>query len=471
MGLITYALHGFYGAQTGRSAEAAALAQPWLVGAALLALGTHRRSFVGLVHMLAERSTTSAADLWISLVVVPREIVRTTALLAVPALVAWDLSVAKPWFQQTISEVGAMLVAVLIGAVTVALMIYMAMDWQIRPLLAALAHELPAGWCPPDHITWSVRVRSFAMLACIAMLGSGFGVALVPRHTSRTEIALLGPVAALLALILLAGPATWLFSAAVMSPVRALLAGSARVAAGDLSTEVPLDGADELGSLIASFNRMQRGLRERLALHDAVSRYVDPVIAERVLSATDHQADAYDVTVMFIDLEAFTTYAESADPADVVARLDRFFDIAITSIEKYGGHANKLLGDGVLAVFGAPVALDDHPRAAVETGLDIQRRIAECAPHELRCGVGINTGRVVMGSMGGGGKRDFTLIGDAVNVAARVEALTRTTGDGILLTESTLDRLTRTYATEDRGRVEVKGRRQSVRIFGIARPG
>src|SRR6201999_1902652 len=124
-----------------------------------------------------------------------------------------------------------------------------------------------------------------------------------------------------------------------------------------------------------------------------------------------------------------------------VARLNALFEIVVPAVVNAGGHVNKFLGDGALAVFGAPNDLSDHADAAVRAAMVISRLVAERFGAELRIGVGINTGKGIAGTIGGGSKLEFTLIGDTVNVAARVEQLTKTTGDAILLTGQTVDAL------------------------------
>ena len=133
-----------------------------------------------------------------------------------------------------------------------------------------------------------------------------------------------------------------------------------------------------------------------------------------------------------------------------------------------GGHVNKFLGDGALAVFGAPNDLAGHADAAVRAALLIQSLVAERFAGALRIGIGINTGVVIAGTIGGGGKLEFTLIGDTVNVAARVEQLTKTTGDGILLTAQSVDALVaRPAGLIDRGSHALKGKAAAVPIFAL----
>lgn len=139
----------------------------------------------------------------------------------------------------------------------------------------------------------------------------------------------------------------------------------------------------------------------------------------------------------------------------------------VPAVVEAGGHVNKFLGDGALAVFGAPNDLPDHADAAVDTVVSIHRRVAQRFEGELRIGIGINTGKVIAGTIGGG-KLEFTLIGAAVNVAARVEQLTKSTGDAILLTQQTVDALrVRPIGLTDTGFHALKGKSVEVQVFGI----
>jgi class 3 adenylate cyclase len=174
-----------------------------------------------------------------------------------------------------------------------------------------------------------------------------------------------------------------------------------------------------------------------------------------------------EVTVMFVDIRDFTPFAESNSAEDTVARLNALFDIVVPAVVDAGGHVNKFLGDGALAVFGAPNELADHADAAVETALVIRRLVAECFSGDLRIGIGINTGPVIAGTIGGGGKLEFALIGDTVNVAARVEQLTKTTGDTILLTQQTVDALAAGHGLAVRGSHALKGKSAAVQVFAL----
>jgi class 3 adenylate cyclase len=255
-----------------------------------------------------------------------------------------------------------------------------------------------------------------------------------------------------------------------LQPIRDLAAGTKRVAAGDYSRRLPVVQDDDLGALAASFNRMQAGLAERQRLQSAFGTYVDPVLAARLLEQGDDvfTGERRNVTVMFVDIRDFTPFAEANTAEDTVARLNALFEIVVPAVVDAAGHVNKFLGDGALAVFGAPNPLDDHASAAVNAAVAIHRLVGERFGGALRIGIGINTGSVIAGTIGGGGKLEFTLIGDTVNVAARVEQLTKRTGDMLLLTQQSVDALGGAApGLVDRGSHTLKGKSAPIRVFGL----
>jgi class 3 adenylate cyclase len=255
-----------------------------------------------------------------------------------------------------------------------------------------------------------------------------------------------------------------------LQPIRDLAHGTERVAVGDYSQRLPVVQDDDLGALTASFNRMQAGLAERQRLQAAFGTYVDPGLATRLLEQGDDvfTGERREVTVMFVDIRDFTPFAEANTAEDTVARLNAVFEIVVPAVVDAGGHVNKFLGDGALAVFGAPNDLADHVDAALNVAVLIQRLVAERFGGELRIGIGINTGTVIAGTIGGGSKLEFTLIGDTVNVAARVEQLTKTTSDAILLTQQSVEALeTRPQGLVDRGSHALKGKSAAIQVFSV----
>ncbi|OBK72746.1 adenylate/guanylate cyclase domain-containing protein [Mycobacterium sp. 1274761.0] len=340
----------------------------------------------------------------------------------------------------------------------------------IRPARIALSGTTEIGDALP-------RPRpTFAAWSNLAMLGSMYAFTVM----GAMMVVVLDPAGqfpalpALIGFIVTLGLGAPITIGAMVSPsqrpIRDLADGTKRVAAGDYSQRLPVVQDDDLGALAASFNRMQAGLAERQRLQAAFGSYVDPALAKRLLEQGDDvfTGERRKVTVMFVDIRDFTPYAEANSAEDTVARLNALFEIVVPAVVDAGGHVNKYLGDGALAVFGAPNDLADHGDAAVSAAMTIHQRVAERFGGELRIGMGINTGVVIAGTIGGAGKLEFTLIGDAVNVAARVERLTKVTGDTILLTQQTVDTLaSRPQGLHDRGTHPLKGKSAAARVFGL----
>jgi class 3 adenylate cyclase len=177
------------------------------------------------------------------------------------------------------------------------------------------------------------------------------------------------------------------------------------------------------------------------------------------------EGEEVEVSVLFLDIRGFTAFAERVGPREAVARLNELYELIVPVLMRHGGHANKFVGDGLLGVFGAPDRLPDHADRAVAAALDIVACVRERYGERLRIGIGLNSGPVVAGTIGGGGRVEFTVIGDAVNTAARVEEATRATGDDILLTEATRELLRRDHGGfVGRGEAELKGKSERVRL-------
>jgi adenylate cyclase len=342
-------------------------------------------------------------------------------------------------------------------------------EGAVRPARVAIAGDAGIGdslpRSRPTFATWSkisMLAVAFGFSIGAAMLGAAF------NQVSENPVlaVVIGCVALGFAVPISVGAG---FAPSLL-PVRDLAKGTERVAAGDYSQRLPVVQDDDLGALAASFNRMQAGLAERQRLQAAFGTYVDPALAARLLEQGDDvfTGERREVTVMFIDIRDFTPFAEANTADDTVARLNALFEIVVPAVVDAGGHVNKFLGDGALAVFGAPNDLADHADAALTAAVLIHSLVAQRFDGALRIGVGINTGAVIAGTIGGGGKLEFTLIGDTVNVAARVEQLTKTTGDAILLTGQTVEVLaSRPAALTDRGFHALKGKSAAVQVFGL----
>jgi adenylate cyclase len=247
-------------------------------------------------------------------------------------------------------------------------------------------------------------------------------------------------------------------------PVDAVRRGLRRVQEGDLNITVPVYDGTQLGQLQVGFNRMVDGLAERERMREALGIYLDPDVAERVVSeGTRLEGDEVEVTIMFVDVRNFTGFSEGRSAAEVVAALNRLFGRIVPVVHRHGGRVDKFVGDGLLAVFGAPRKLPDHADRALAAAVAVTEAVGA---EELDIGIGLNSGLVVAGNIGGGGRLEFAVIGDAVNTAARVEQSTRLTGDVILLAQATKDLLRRPWPDlEQRPGVALKGKTVPVALF------
>jgi adenylate cyclase len=260
---------------------------------------------------------------------------------------------------------------------------------------------------------------------------------------------------------------TVLLADSVTRPIGRLREAAGLVGAGDFTASVPVTTTDETADLARSFNEMVAGLAERERIREAFGTYVDRDVAEHILrEGTSLEGEEVEVTMMFIDVRDFTGFAERSSAPEVVATLNRLFECIVPLIHEHGGHVDKFVGDGLLAVFGAPRRQEDHADQALAAAQEIDRAVHSEMGGELEIGIGLNSGRVVAGNVGGAGRLEFSVIGDAVNVAARVEAATRETGDVVLLAEN-VKRLLQNgrVSLEARPSVPLKGKREPVMLY------
>ena len=345
------------------------------------------------------------------------------------------------------------------------IMATLVLELAMRPVLEEVTPHLPEG----AHLKAPripMRGRVLGTLPAISW-GTAVVVGGVVSRIDSGPTALAAANAVALGTFAASIYASLLLADAVAGPVARLDQATRQLGEGDLDVRAPVVSTDETGDLTRSFNAMVSGLRERERLRDAFGAYVDPTLAERVLEeGVDLRGEEVEVSVLFMDVRGFTTLSERASAQEVVGRLNELYEQVVPAILRHAGHANKFIGDGLLAVFGAPERLDDHADRAVSAALDIVRCVAERFGGTLRVGVGVNSGPVLAGTIGGGGRLDFTVIGDTVNTASRVESATRTTGDDVLITQATAALLRRDHGGFDaRPEMPLKGKAEPVRLL------
>jgi adenylate cyclase len=408
------------------------------------------------------RPNDRALEVWRCAVALPREFVvangwQPFAIVGIPVSIYATLEFELAAYNALIIFAGSV-----VAVAYAAILHFFASELFMRPLLADISRRLPPDFTGAPlgvPLRWKLLGALPLINVITGVVASGLSTdGTASLHDLGLDVVVAVGVAFTVSLEL-----TLLLTRSILRPVDDLLAATEAVKRGDLDARVPVVSGDELGALTGSFNEMMEGLAERERLRGAFGAYVDPEVAERVLEEGELlEGQEREVTVMFVDVRDFTERAEGSSARETVRFLNEFFDIVVPCLLEHGGHANKFLGDGVLAVFGAPDRLPDHADRAVRAAQAVAGAVRGRYGGDVGIGVGISSGPVVVGSVGGGGRLEFAVIGDPVNVAARVEAITRETGDVILFTEAT-----RSLLNEKESGVEARGEAQ---LRGIAEP-
>ena len=347
---------------------------------------------------------------------------------------------------------------------------YLVVERLMRPVTARAL----AGGAPPENPAPGVSARltmAWTLATGVFLLGTG-GLAvayLVDDSIDETRVfvaivvlAANGLFGGLFAMLIAARYVAWRLE----NVSQAL----ERVEHGDLNTRIEVDDGSEVGLVQAGFNRMAEGLAERERIREAFGTYLDPDVAEHILrEGTALEGEEVEITAMFVDVRDFTGFAERESAPVVVATLNRLFELLVPVVHAHGGHIDKFVGDGFLAVFGAPRRQPDHAKQALSAAHEIAHRLDGRLGNEVSVGIGLNTGVVVAGNVGGAGRYDFSVIGDVINIAARVQAATRDTGDTILISEHTMRAVGAIDAgLEERPNVKLKGKREAVAVYAAA---
>ena len=260
----------------------------------------------------------------------------------------------------------------------------------------------------------------------------------------------------------------------MLHPLDQLSTAMKKVADGDLAVRVPVTSNDEVGEATGQFNAMVEGLREREKIRETFGRYVDENVAATILGKQGEGAlagETGEATILFTDIAGFTTIAEYLAPHGLVAALNDYLETVLAPIRAHGGVVNTFIGDGLFASFNMPLACEDHAGCALQAAIDIQRAVGGRTFGEhgvaLATRIGISTGPVIGGSVGAGQRMSFTLLGDTVNLAARLEELNKQHGTRILVSQSTRDACGERFAFQPLGAQTVRGRSEQISVFSL----
>ena len=286
---------------------------------------------------------------------------------------------------------------------------------------------------------------------------------------------------AAIAVVCLGVVAGMIFVALLVGPLRRLRLGVERLADGELSTRVPPTSRDEIGDLTRAFNEMGDALEQKQRVQNAFGRYVNDFVLNQLLEGDDQQFAGLEqeITILFVDIRQFTRLSEGMKARDVVLLLNEVFQLASDRILEHGGTIDKFIGDSVMAYFGAPIRHSDHALRGVTAAIEIVRSIAErnrrlaqtpdASYTPIQFGIGIHSGSVVVGNIGSDTRTNFTAVGDAVNVAHRLEKLAK--AGEILVSEAVQRRVRADVRLEFEGERQLSGREEPVHVYRVADDG
>ncbi|WP_291313335.1 adenylate/guanylate cyclase domain-containing protein [Corynebacterium sp. UBA2622] len=371
---------------------------------------------------------------------VRNRVMRLPALQTGVVVVVWLIGIAIAGF--TASRAGSRLtivvvISTLMACMVAAILTYVQAARLVRPIAAsALARRFEDSTLEPPiarrlFFTW-FTTTGFPLAGMLLLFwGQRRG------FFSDAPGDLMPAVAALAVTALVTGVVGTTFAImSVVDPIKELQAAINRVRRGESDTQVDIYDGSEIGVLQAGFNEMMRGLNERQRVRDIFGRYVGIEVAQKALEEKPELGgEDRKVAVVFVDVIGSTTFAVDHTPEEVVQALNDFFEIVVEVVHRNKGVINKFEGDAALAVFGAPIALHDATSHALQAARELRE---EMLGLQLQAGVGVASGHVVAGHIGGSDRFEYTVIGDAVNAAARLTELAKDTPGQVLTNAATL---------------------------------
>jgi adenylate cyclase len=363
---------------------------------------------------------------------------------------------------ETAQRVG---VTVLLGGLTTCAAAYLMCERLLRPAavraLDARPLEKPAlpGVTVRTLLAWALGSGVPMLGVCLIALST-----LTEQDFSRTELAIaalsitgVGLIVGFFAIVIAAR--------ATAAPIVAVRRAISDVEDGDLDAEVRVYDGTEVGLLQSGFNRMVAGLRERERIRELFGRHVgEDVAQEAIKREVDLGGETREVAVLFVDLIGSTTIAAERPATEVVELLNRFFGVVVDVVDECGGWVNKFEGDAALAIFGAPNPVEDAAGAALAAGRTLAERL-DGAIDGAAAGIGVSWGKVVAGNIGSSERFEYTVIGDAVNEAARLCELAKDKPGRLLASAAAVEQAGEEASHwELAEEVELRGRKQPTRL-------
>ncbi len=256
-------------------------------------------------------------------------------------------------------------------------------------------------------------------------------------------------------------------------PILKLVMATREISMGNYGHKVELDRKDELGNLAVEFNKMSDELWVKSLMQDSFGKYVGSEVLEMIMNNPENtwlKGNRSEATIIFTDVRGFTEYAEEKQPEELVEELNECFEIQTSAILDHGGYIDKFIGDAVLGVFGVPVYHKDHIERAVRAAIDMQVALKNASKDNRNqlltsIGIGINSGVVVSGNIGSQVKIEYTVVGDSVNVASRLNNLA---GPGeVIISGVIYEQIRNMVAVEALPPQELKGKSDPIEIYKV----
>ena len=275
-----------------------------------------------------------------------------------------------------------------------------------------------------------------------------------------------------LAVLVIAIAASIFVGHKVSTPIKAIVRAAQIVESGSLDKVPQLAGSKirELNDASIAFNNMVKGLHEREMIRETLGRFVPEEVARSLLAGGGQiKPQQVDATILFCDIESFTQLTESLGPVKMVDVLNTFFSAMVAILKQHDGVVTQFQGDAILATFNVPITNPDHAANAIHAAEEMLSCVASTkfSGEALNVRIGINTGSIVAGAIGAEGRLSYTVHGDAVNLAARLESLNKEYGTRLLVSENTM-KLTRELQFNQVGESAVRGQTQSILIYTLA---
>jgi len=321
------------------------------------------------------------------------------------------------------------------------------------------------------HRSMQLQDQTTGRIVGKLIVGTSF--AHLEKETRREQVFSFGILAGVLLLLIIYSSLT--LGGLVTRPLGRVIDAMRAVQLGNLDKTVDINRSDEIGLLADSYNFMVHGLREQARLKDAFNRYVSSQVYEKFSKGEIALAgETRQATILFSDIRSFTTLSEQLSPGEIVAMLNEYFTEMVEIIFKYDGFLNKFIGDALMAIYNVPLDQEQPEMRAVRTALDMLTALGRLNQNRqarglfpVKIGVGVNTGPVVAGNIGHEKRLEYTVIGDAVNLAQRIESQTKVAGSPILISETTYAVVKDRIVAEALPPVKVKGKQAPVALYAV----